>query len=164
MIFVVLGTWEMSFRRPLIEIDAAVESGLITDSVVVQCGNTKYSSSRMQMVPFFGKDELERLYDDARLIICQAGVGSIMLGLRKRKTVIAIARLAKFDEHIDDHQLEILNVFSRTGAVLTWTGAGDLATVLRRSESFVSAGYPFGPEKISHEILQYLGAQIRSAD
>ncbi|HVA41406.1 MAG TPA: glycosyltransferase [Candidatus Binataceae bacterium] len=164
MIFVVLGTWEMPFRRPLVEIDAAVQSGLITEAIVVQCGNTEYSSPYMQLVPFYGKEEMERLYENARLIICQAGVGSIMLGLRKRKTVIAIARLSKFDEHIDDHQLEILNVFSRTGAILPWMGADDLAPVLKRSESFVSAGYPFAAEKISQRILSYLDARIRSTD
>jgi UDP-N-acetylglucosamine transferase subunit ALG13 len=70
--------------------------------------------------------------------------------------VIAIARLAKFDEHIDDHQLEILDVFEKSGAVLAWQGNGDLREVLRKAETFVSAGYPFGHEKISAEILHFL--------
>jgi UDP-N-acetylglucosamine transferase subunit ALG13 len=81
-----------------------------------------------------------------------------MLGLKKQKKVISIARLSKFDEHIDDHQLEILDVFSKSGAVLPWNGDGDLTDVLRRAVDFVSAGYPFGEERISEAILSYLNA------
>jgi UDP-N-acetylglucosamine transferase subunit ALG13 len=160
MIFVVLGTWEMPFTRPLVEIEEAARRGLLPQPIVVQSGKTSYASPYLKLVPFFGKEELEQMYERAALVICQAGVGSIMLGLRKQKKVIAIARLSEFDEHIDDHQLEILNVFSQSGAVLPWVGNGDLSGVLRRVEGFVSAGYPFGEERISGEILNYLDANV----
>jgi UDP-N-acetylglucosamine transferase subunit ALG13 len=161
MIFVVLGTWEMPFTRPLVQIEEAVRQGLIREPVLVQSGRTSYESPNLTLVPFFGKEDLERMYGEASLIICQAGVGSIMLGLRKQKKVIAIARLAQFGEHIDDHQLEILDVFTKTGAVLSWKGAGDLPDALRRAHNFVSAGYAFGEEKISRLILDYLDANVK---
>lgn len=161
MIFVVLGTWEMPFTRPLVEIEAAAQGGLLKQPIVVQSGNTVYASQHIQLVPFFGREELEQMYENATLVICQAGVGSIMLGLRKQKRVIAIARLAKYDEHIDDHQLEILDVFSKSGAVLPWKGTGDLREVLARAENFVSAGYPFGQEKISSAVLEYLQRHVK---
>jgi len=123
MIFVVLGTWEMPFTRPLLEIERAVQQGLVTEPVIVQCGKTVYQSQVLKMVPFFSQQELDQMYEQATMIICQAGVGSIMLGLKKHKKVISIARLSKFDEHIDDHQLEILAVFSKSGAVLPGTAA-----------------------------------------
>jgi UDP-N-acetylglucosamine transferase subunit ALG13 len=162
MIFVVLGTWEMPFTRPLAEIEDACRRGLIQQPVVVQCGRTSYASSCMELVPFFGKEELEQKYEQAELVICQAGVGSIMLGLKKRKKVISIARLSRFEEHIDDHQLEILDVFTKSGAVLPWRGEGDLPDVLKRAEGFVSAGYPFGQERISGEILEYLSSHVKA--
>jgi UDP-N-acetylglucosamine transferase subunit ALG13 len=160
MIFVVLGTWEMPFTRPLEEIEQAAGRGLLTEPIVVQCGNTTYSSKYMQLVPFFGPQELEAMYERATLVICQAGVGSIMLGLRKRKKVIAIARLARFDEHIDDHQLEILDVFAKSGAVLPWNGDGDLTHTMQRLMTFVPSEYVFAQERISGAILGYLGASI----
>jgi UDP-N-acetylglucosamine transferase subunit ALG13 len=161
MIFVVLGTWEMPFVRPLVEIERAVQQGLLQPPVVVQCGNTTYASPHMELVPFYDKETLERMYDNASLVICQAGVGSIMLGLRKHKTVVSIARLRKFDEHIDDHQIEILHVFANLGAVLPWQGTGDLAEVLQRAEKFVPAEYPFAQERISGAILEYLNASVQ---
>jgi len=161
MIFVVLGTWEMPFTRPLVQIEEATRQGLISEPIVVQSGRTSYESPNLKLVPFFGKEALEQMYEEASLVICQAGVGSIMLGLRKQKKVIAIARLSQFDEHIDDHQLEILDVFTKSGAVLPWNGDGDLPGVLRRAQDFVSAGYAFSEEKISRSILDYLDANVK---
>jgi UDP-N-acetylglucosamine transferase subunit ALG13 len=159
MIFVVLGTWEMPFARPLVEIERAAAQGLLRQPIVVQSGKTCYPSPHMKLVPFFESRELEQMYEQASLVICQAGVGSIMLGLAKHKKLITIARRAQFDEHIDDHQLEILDLFGKLGAVLPWQGNGDLADVLKRSETFVSAGYPFAQEKISAAILDYLNGR-----
>ncbi len=160
MIFIVLGTWEMPFTRPLVEIDRAARQGLLAQPIVVQSGSTNFQSDQMRLVPFFDKRELELMYDQADLLICQAGVGSIMLGLRKKKKVIAIARLSRFDEHIDDHQLEILDVFTKTGAVLPWRGEGDLPAVLERAKDFESSGYAFGQERISAEILAFLDRTV----
>lgn len=162
MIFVVLGTWEMPFTRPLAEIERAAEQGLLSGPIVVQCGKTSYESKRLELVPFFGSQELEKMYEQASLLICQAGVGSIMLGLRKGKKVIAIARRRAFDEHIDDHQLEILEVFSKAGNILPWNGNGDLPQVLERAAHFTPAPYQFGKERISEAILAYLEATVRA--
>lgn len=162
MIFVVLGTWEMPFTRPLAEIERAAAQQLLPRPIVVQAGKTSYESRHMRIVPFFGREELERMYEQASLLICQAGVGSIMLGLRKGKKVIGIARRRLFDEHIDDHQLEILEVFAKAGNILPWEGNGDLPAVLERARDFVPAAYPFAEERISSAILEYLGATIPS--
>jgi len=161
MIFVVLGTWGMPFARPLREIDSAAAAGLLAQPIVVQSGCTTYSSPHIQVVPYFSSDEMERMYDRATLLVCQAGVGSIMLGLRKQKKVIAIARRAP-GEHIDDHQLEILDVFSKLGAVLPWKGENDLPDVLARAAAFEPAAYPFGQEKVSRTILDFLAANVRA--
>jgi len=163
MIFVTLGTWEMPFVRPLRELEQAVIHGHIREPVVVQSGKTPFASPHLELVPFFGREELEQRYQDASLVICQAGVGSIMLGLRKKKKVIAIARRACFDEHIDDHQLEILQVFAHLNVVLRWDGEGDLPAVLARAPGFVPAEYPFREERVSGEILRYLASSVESS-
>jgi UDP-N-acetylglucosamine transferase subunit ALG13 len=160
VILVVLGTWGMPFARPLREIERAAAAGLLPQPIIVQSGCTAYTSPHLQIVPFFSSDEMERMYERAKLVVCQAGVGSIMLGLRKRKTIIAIARRAVHDEHVDDHQLEILDVFSKLRSVLPWKGEGDLPQVLPRAGDFAPAAYPFGEEKISRTILEFLVANV----
>lgn len=160
MIFVVLGTWEMPFIRPLAEIERAAVNGALDEPVLVQCGKTAYESPHMTLVPFFDTQTLETMYERASLIICQAGIGSIMTGLRTHKKVIAIARRRIYDEHIDDHQLEILDVFSKAGNILPWNGNGDLPQVLKRARDFLPSDYPFAEEKISGTILEYLSATM----
>jgi UDP-N-acetylglucosamine transferase subunit ALG13 len=158
--FVALGTWGMPFTRPLREIEQAAAAGLITQPIVVQAGCTDYKSPHFEVVPYFSADDMDRMYERATTIVCQAGVGSIMLGLRKSKKIISIARRAP-EEHIDDHQLEILDVFSKLGAVLPWKGDGDLSQVLARLVDFVPTPYPFGEEKVSRTILTFLEANVR---
>lgn len=160
MIFVVLGTWEMPFIRPLAEIEQAAARGVLGEPIMVQSGKTAFESRHMTLVPFFDKEALETMYERASLIISQAGVGSIMTGLRKHKKVIAIARRRMYHEHIDDHQLEILEVFSKAGTILPWRGEGDLVSLLTRVPEFLPTPYPFAEERISEAILNYLAARL----
>lgn len=151
----------MSFSRPLIEIESLIKKGVITDRVVVQGGNTDYHSDLLEMTPFFEPADLERLYEDAGLVICQAGIGSIMLGLRHNKKVITIARKHSLDEHIDEHQEEILDLFSKLNFVLRWNGNNDLGQVLAKLPDFIPAKYPFDEEKISDAIIDYINVTFK---
>src|SRR6202034_621264 len=110
MIFVILGTWRMPFIRPLKEIERLIIAGVIKENVIVQAGVTQFPTNHMDIYSFFDKDAFDKLYNEASLIITHAGEGSIILGLKNNKKIISIARLMKYNEHIDDHQLDILNV------------------------------------------------------
>lgn len=156
MIFVVLGTWSMPFIRPLIEIEDLVKRRVIQEEVVVQCGHTKFESTYLTCVPFFSSIEIEQKYVDARMIICQAGIGSIMLGLRHEKKVISIARSKAYNEHIDDHQTEILDVFSKQQFILKWSPHVALEDLLCKAESFSPVKYNFCEEQISARIVEYI--------
>lgn len=155
MVFVLLGTWEVPFTRPLVEIEKAVKNGIITEEVIVQSGPAQYQSEYMKLVPFFSGNHLEEMYENASYIICQAGIGSIMMGLKKGKKVIATPRLKKYNEVNDDHQLEILHVFSSKNYILPWQDE-NLSSIITGLNSFVPSRYPFREEKISDAILNFL--------
>jgi UDP-N-acetylglucosamine transferase subunit ALG13 len=156
MILVILGTWKMPFSRPLKEIERLIESGVIKEEVIVQAGVTQFHSTHMDIHAFFDKDEFERLYRNASLIITHAGVGSIILGLKYKKKVISIARLLKYNEHIDNHQLEILNEFSLRKYLLAWEEGGDLEILLNRLNAFTPMPYPFSEDRISERIIDFI--------
>jgi len=156
MIFVILGTWRMPFTRPLKEIESLIISGVIKEKVIVQAGVTDFESSHMDVVPFFGKDEFDKIYAESSFIITHAGEGSIILGLKHNKKVISIARLVKYNEHIDDHQLDILNVFSSKNYLVAWEDGEKLEDVLKKLESFEPVPYPFSEDKISEAIIAFL--------
>jgi UDP-N-acetylglucosamine transferase subunit ALG13 len=156
MIFVILGTWPLPFTRPLKEIEQLIKSGVIKEKVIVQAGVTEFESSFMDVIPYFDKDEFDSIYEQASFIITHAGEGSIILGLKHNKKVISIARLIKYNEHIDDHQLDILNVFSSKGYLLAWEDGDKLEDVLIRLEKFEPVPYPFAEDKISEAIIKFL--------
>ena len=115
MILVTLGTQDKSFERLLKAIQRQIDLGNIKDRVVVQAGYTKFVSNDMEIFDLIPMDEFNNLIDQCDLLITHGGVGSIVTGLNKNKKVIAAARLSKFKEHVNDHQLQIIDNFSQNG-------------------------------------------------
>ena len=47
------------------------------------------------------------LYEKARVIVTHGGAGTILTLSNFNKKIIVVPRLKKFNEHVDDHQLEL---------------------------------------------------------
>lgn len=157
MILVLLGTFVAVFRRPLIELEKLCKEGIINEDVIVQSGYTTFDESiHLKLTPFFNPQELTALHLKARLIITHAGTGSIMNAMRLKKKTIAIARLAKHNEHVDDHQIEILEEFAHSGYILPWRELDDISTVLVKAEQFKPARFESGNSKIINYITAYI--------
>lgn len=118
MILVILGTQDKDFSRLLKAVDKQIEKGNIKDEVVVQAGQTKYESKNMKIFDLLPTPEFDKLMDEASLIITHGGVGSILNAIKKNKKVIAAARLAKYKEHHNDHQKQIISEFVKQGYIL----------------------------------------------
>ena len=111
MILVLLGTQNNSFHRLLEEIEKNITEGTIKEEVIVQAGYTKYKSHKMRIIDLISREELEKLQDEANLIITHGGVGSIISSIRKEKKVIAVPRLHEYGEHVNNHQIDIIKRF-----------------------------------------------------
>jgi UDP-N-acetylglucosamine transferase subunit ALG13 len=62
--------------------------------------------------------ELLREMQEADVVITHAGVGSILSALRVGKVPVVVPRLARYHEHIDDHQIEIAKLLGNLGLVV----------------------------------------------
>lgn len=118
MIFVTLGTQNFNFIRLLKAVENAIEKRVIQEKVVAQIGNNKFQSDTIECIPFLDKETFNTYMDEAHFVISHAGTGSIISALKKRKKIIVGARLSEFDEHIDDHQLEILDTFAKMDLII----------------------------------------------
>lgn len=114
MILVTLGTQKESFKRLL----QYIEDSKIKEEIIVQAGYTKFNSNKMKLFDFISYEEMEKYVDKCDLVITHAGTGSIVGPLKKDKKVIACARLSKYGEHVDDHQLQLVEVFKEAGYIL----------------------------------------------
>ena len=109
MILVTLGTQDKSFKRLLEKLEEELEKGKIKDEIIVQAGYTEFASNKMTIKKLIPMDEFDDLIEKCDILITHGGVGSIITGLRKNKKVIAVARLKKYKEHTNDHQLQIID-------------------------------------------------------
>ena len=136
-----LGTQNNSFYRLLEEIDRLIEIGKINDEVIVQAGYTKYESQNMKIIDFVSNDEIEKLEQQADCIITHGGVGSIIGSIEKGKKVIAVPRLKQYGEHVNDHQLDIVESFDKLGYIIGITDVSQLEKALKRVKEFEPKKY-----------------------
>lgn len=115
-VLVSLGTQKQQFTRILNFIENSKE--LEKSDILAQTGHTKFSSDRIKIVQFMNQDEFDLKLDEADIVICHGGVGTIFSALKKGKKVLAVPRLAKYSEHVDDHQLEICKELEKEGYIL----------------------------------------------
>lgn len=116
MIFVTLGTQDKQFKRLL----EAVDNLKTDEEIIVQSGSTdyKFKKDNVKKRKYMSQKAMDENIKNARVIITHAGVGTIIHGLELNKKMIVAARLKKYNEHVNDHQLDILNEFAKDGYIL----------------------------------------------
>ena len=132
MIFVMLGTQNNSFHRLLEEVDKNIENGNIQEKVVVQAGFTKYKSKNMEIFDMVPQDKFDKLINEADIVITHGGVGSMVSAIKKGKKVIAVPRLKKYGEHVNDHQKEIIETFRKQGLIIGIDDVSELPQALKK--------------------------------
>jgi UDP-N-acetylglucosamine transferase subunit ALG13 len=104
-------------NRLIDEIDRLIEKGIIKpEMLIIQSGVSK-SSKYARSQEMIAEEEFEKIIMEAECIICHGGTSSIIKALKSSKKVIAVPRRAKYKEHVDDHQLEIVDVFHSQGYI-----------------------------------------------
>ena len=157
MIFVTLGTQKFQLNRLLKQLDKYIEQGQITDKVIAQIGYSDYLPKRYEYIDFLQGESQEALENDFReKLIAHSGVGSIISAINSNKPVIVYPRLAKYREHIDDHQLEIAYAFSVKNYVLCCGEEDDLLEKIEESRTHHFEKYVSQREKIVGIIDEYL--------
>lgn len=141
MIFVVLGTQKFQLNRLLQKLDDYVEQGLITDEIYAQIGNSTYKPQNYSYKDFFDKKEFDETIGKADVVIAHSGVGTIITAIHAKKPVVVFPRLAKYKEHVDDHQLEIAKAFEMKKYVLCCYENDELLDIINKSKNYVFDEY-----------------------
>jgi len=156
MILVTLGTQDKSFKRLLDAVSKQINEGNIKDKVIVQAGCTKYSNKNMEIFDLIDRDKFSELIKECDLLITHGGVGSIINGLKNNKVVIAAARLEKYKEHTNDHQLQIINNFKESGYILALEDFNNLDKVLKEAKKFKPKKYKSNTKNMMKLIKDYI--------
>ena len=116
MIFVTLGSQKFQFNRLLKKLDELVENGL-KDEIFAQIGYSDYKPKNYYYKEFLDRDEFKEIMNKSNIVITHGGTGAIITAVKQNKKVIAIPRLAKYGEHVDDHQVQLVKEFEESGII-----------------------------------------------
>jgi len=121
MVFVVLGTQKNQFTRMLTMVEELVISGEIKEPVVAQIGYTDFQTDRFKCFSMVNETEFQNYISEASVVITHSGSGALFSAIKKGKKIIAVARLKKYNEMVDDHQTELVKKLSEDGYILDGT-------------------------------------------
>lgn len=98
-------------------------------SCLVQHGFTR-PPKHAQAVERLPRKELLEIYRSAKVVLVQGGPGSILDAREVGAIPLAVPRIAKLDEVVDDHQVEFSRVMELHGEAIVVSSAEDLCNKL----------------------------------
>ncbi|MFJ7991193.1 PssE/Cps14G family polysaccharide biosynthesis glycosyltransferase [Peribacillus frigoritolerans] len=131
MIFLTVGTHEQSFDRVVKAVDEyAYQNKLAKNQVIIQLGYTNYIPQNCSYSKMLSYKDMDKLYKESEVIITHGGPGSMFSPWKYGKKVIAVPRLSKFHEHVDDHQLHFCKLMEKEKKVICIEEISELASAI----------------------------------
>ena len=137
MVFVTVGTQKQDFSRIFKLVENSKE--LQNEEINAQVGYSEFKSEKINVFNFIDPVIYNEMVENADIVICHGGVGSIFDALLKKKKVIAVPRLKKYGEHVNDHQEEICEALEKEKNILWYKDGEDFDEYIRkiRMDSFL---------------------------
>jgi UDP-N-acetylglucosamine transferase subunit ALG13 len=131
VVFVTVGNARQGFSRLVSAVDALSGTGAFGEEpVLIQRGHTRGDwLAHCRSVDFLPSDEFERHLSEASLVVCHGGTSQLS-AIRLGKIPIVMPRLRKFGEHVNDHQLQLVQALAAEGLVVPAYEPGDLAAAI----------------------------------
>lgn len=155
MIFLTVGT-QFPFDRLVKSVDQMMSQDGFQEEIFAQIGESSYRPQNFEGVPFLEKRLFDKCINEASSIIGHAGMGTIMVALDKRKPLLAIPRLAKYDEVVNDHQVAIARKFEQLGHILAVYDVKELPDGICRLKNFVPRERKASPDAVVERIASFL--------
>ena len=156
MILVTVGSQKFQFNRLLEEIDRLVANKIITEDVFAQIGVSDYKPKNYNYIDFMSQDEFENKLDESSIVVTHAGTGVIVNAVKKEKKVIAVPRLAKYGEHVDDHQIQLIKEFQELNFIEPVYEIDNLGKVLKSIKNKKYNKYVSNIETIIESIEKFI--------
>ena len=139
MIFVTVGTHEQPFNRLVKKMDELKKEGIITEEVIIQTGFSTYKPQYCQWSKLIPYQQMIKNVEDARIVITHGGPASFIMPLQIGKTPIVVPRQQRFNEHVNDHQVEFArNVAERMGTIIPVEDIEKLKDVITNYDQIVA--------------------------
>lgn len=138
MIFVTVGTHEQPFNRLITCIDELKKDGVIQEDVIIQTGYSTYEPKYCTWEKLFSYQEMVKMVAEARIVITHGGPSSFIMPLQIGKTPIVVPRQKKYNEHVNDHQVNFSKaVAERMGTIIVVEDLEQLADTITRYDKII---------------------------
>ena len=164
MIFITLGSQKFQFNRLLKKIDELIENGTIKEEVFAQTGASDYKPQHYGYVDFMDNGTFSEYEAKADIIITHGGTGAIIGAVKKGKKVIAVSRLAKFGEHVDDHQVQLLRQFENMGIIESCYDVDKLSESYNKAIATEYVPYKSNTDAIINSIEDYITSSFKTTE
>lgn len=131
MIFVTVGMHTKGFDRLLKKMDEI--AGTSGEEVVMQIGHTSFRPQKAKWFDFTTEAGIKEWCKKARVVVTQPAM-SILDAQEQGVPVIVVPRLKRYDEVIDDHQLDFARELEKEGKVIAVYDVDKLDEVLQKSD------------------------------
>ena len=159
MIFLTVGT-QFPFDRLVRAVDDFCDEHELDEEVFAQIGDGTYKPRHFETAASLDKATFDDHVERSSAIIGHAGMGTITLALEHGKPLLAMPRLKKYGEVVNDHQVGLAEEFEALGHILVARDPGELAARLPQLRSFTPQRRVASPEAVAERI----GGFIQSID
>lgn len=156
MIFITVGSQKFQFNRLLSEIDTLIGEKKLTEEVFAQTGYSDYIPKNYKYKDFLDRDEFKEIMGKCDKVITHGGTGAIISAVKQGKKVIAIPRLKKYGEHVDNHQIEIVNQFSDMNLIYKLDNVVNIVDAIIYIENKEFKTYSSNTQKIIGSIEKFI--------
>lgn len=156
MIFITVGSQKFQFNRLLEAVDKLIENGTITEEVFAQTGYSDYEPKNYGFKKFMDREEFAEMESKADTVLTHGGTGAIIGAVKKGKKVIAVPRRAKYGEHVDDHQLQLLKEFEEMNIIMVCYELEDLNRIYEQIGLVKLEPYHSNQMNIINSIDEYI--------
>jgi len=129
--FVSVGNGTQPFTRLLDAVERLAPT--LPAPVVVQHGSTPFHPIVCEARPFVDMAEFERRIAEAKLVILHAGAGSLIHAIRAGRIPVVMPRRRRYDEVVDDHQVELASELERAGKIVVAMEPSELEAAIARA-------------------------------
>lgn len=156
MIFVTVGSQKFQFNRLLEKIDKLIEDGVIKEEVYAQIGVSDYTPQNYEYEDFMTQEEFNEKIQESDLVITHAGTGVIINSLKRNKKVIGIPRLVQYNEHVDDHQIQLIKEFVELNFIEAVFDIKDLDKAIKEIKNKNFSKYESNTDNLLGDIRKFL--------
>ena len=133
-LFVPLGTQKFPFGRIITALNLLIDQGKYkADEIVMQSAlyPVKPKFTHFGLIPH---EDFDRYMQEAEVVVTHSGVNSIISCMEMGKPLVVCPRLHEYNEHVDNHQMEIATLMHEKYDVLICTDMKDLPELIEKAK------------------------------